>query len=323
MSIVVQYRPVRGVLMILPIVLLCGGGCARSMTLSRFEYRQLEMGVQARMVVYAEKPQIAEEACRAAYARVAQLEDIFSDYRPTSEAMRLCAKSGGRPAAVSSELFDVLSRAVEISRRTDGAFDVTVGPYVQLWRTARKSGVLPSPEELQRARRSVGWPLIRLNPANHTVQLLAPDMRLDFGGIAKGYAGDQAIAVLESHGIRRALFEAGGDIVVSGPPPGKRGWTIELPGLANQPKSIELKDASVSTSGDAVQSVQIDGRRYSHVVDPTTGVGLSEHFAATVVAPKGILSDALSTALTVMGPERGMKLARRYPNVRAWIGTTR
>jgi thiamine biosynthesis lipoprotein len=302
------------------VLLLCGGGgCARSgAALSRFEYRQLHMGVQARLVVYAENPPKSEDACRDAYARVAQFEDIFSDYRPGSEAMRLSAKSGGPPVQVSPELFEVLAYAVELSRKSDGAFDVTVGPLVQLWRNARKTKKLPTTQQIEQAKRSVGWRLVKLDAKNQTVQLLAPNMRLDFGGVAKGYAGDEVIKLLKSRGIPRAMFEAGGDIVVGDAPPGESGWTIELPGLAGEPKKVKEKHRGISTSGDTVQYVEFEGKRYSHVVDPRTGIALSDQFMATVIAPSGMASDALSTAMTVVGPEKARALAREY-RVRAWV----
>jgi len=271
------------------------------------------MGVQVRLVVYASSKPAAQAACEAAFARVAELEDVFSDYRPTSELMRLCARAGGPPVRVSDELMFVLQRAQELSKRSDGAFDVTVGPYVQLWREARKTKQMPSPEALAAARDKVGWRLVRIHPDRKTVRLAVPGMKLDLGGIAKGYAGDEAMRVLRANGIDSALFEAGGDIVVGEPPPGERGWKIELPeNAATEQRSLTLSNAAVSTSGDTEQFVEIDGKRYSHVVDPRTGIGLTDRVAATVMAKDGITSDSLSTAACVMGPEKGRQLVEGY-----------
>lgn len=283
------------------------------------------MGVQVRLVVYAASEAAAETACQAAYARLAELEDIFSDYRPDSELMRLCQRAGGVPIPVSTELFTVLTRSRELSQQSEGAFDVTVGPAVQLWRQARKTGQMPDPKALAAARDRVGWQLVRLHPDRRTVRLAVPGMRLDLGGIAKGYAGDEAIRVLRENGIDRALFEAGGDIVVSDPPPGERGWKIELPENAPaEQRTLILANAAVSTSGDTEQHVEIDGKRYSHVVDPRTGIGLTDGTAATVIAPDGITADSLSTAACVLGPEKGHALVDRYDGTRAYIeqGTT-
>jgi thiamine biosynthesis lipoprotein len=300
----------------------CAAGCAsRQQDLQRYEYVEIHMGVSVRLTVYAPGEAAAKSACSAAFERVGQLEDVMSDYRPTSELMHLCARAGTGPVPVSSDLFTVLQYAQDVAARSDGAFDVTVGPFVQLWRRARKTGQLPERDELNDAAVRTGWRLIRLDSSRRTVELIRPGMRLDLGGIGKGYAGDAAIATLKQHGIDRALFEAGGDIVVSGPPPGKRGWTIELPDAPQsaQKRTLELANAAVSTSGDTEQFVIIAGQRYSHVVDPHTGIGLTERTMATVIAPRGITSDALSTAITVLGPARGKALAAQYRGVRAFI----
>jgi thiamine biosynthesis lipoprotein len=291
-----------------------------ALALTRYQYSQLHMGVEVRLVVYAVDEAAAARACTAAFRRVAELEDIMSDYRKTSELMRLCARGGGPPVRVSEELFFVLERAQQLSRRSGGAFDVTVGPYVALWRQARRSGQLPAADALRRAAGHVGWRKMRLDRRRRTVQLLVPGMRLDLGGIAKGYAGDQTLKTLQQHGVTRALVEAGGDIVVSGPPPDREGWQVELPAAPNAKKpSVTLAHAAISSSGDTEQFVEIGGRRYSHVVDPRTGLGLTNRLMATVIARDGVTSDSLSTAVTVLGPEQGAALVRSVPGARVFI----
>lgn len=304
-------------LVILLIGTVASGGCSHEPRLQRFHYAQIKMGVQVGLAVYAPDQPTAETACRAAFQRVEALENLMSDYRKDSELLRLGARAGGPAVQVSPELFFVLQKAQTLSRQTDGAFDVTVGPEIQLWRRARKNGQLPGREELEGARALTGWRMMRLSGADRTVRLEKPGMRLDLGGIAKGYAGDEAIRVLAGHGIKSALFEAGGDIVVSDPPPQARGWTIAIENANGAPEKLVLHNCAISTSGDTVQFVEIGGNRYSHVVDPRTGQALTNHYAATVVAPRGIDTDALSTALTVMGPE-GMKLLPRY-QAHGWL----
>lgn len=301
---------------------------ARGENLTRYSYAQVHMGVEARLTVYAPSESAAERACAAAYRRMAALEDIMSDYRPTSELMRLCARAGGPPVKVSPELFTVLSRAQELSQKSRGAFDVTVGPYVRLWREARKTRRLPSPAALRAARKLVGWRKVRLDPRRRTVRLLVPGMRLDLGGIAKGYAGDEAIRVLWRNGIARAMFEAGGDIVTGGPPPGRGGWRIEVADrgrdwIGSVPEYITLKHAALSSSGDTAQFVEIGGRRYSHIVDPRTGLGLTDRIAVSVLAPNGSTSDGLSTTLSVLGPEKGRAVVRSRPGMKAWFRRAR
>jgi FAD:protein FMN transferase len=291
---------------------------SRAQLLEQYQYTEIHMGVPVRIVVYAPNSDTAERACRAAFARFAALEDIFSDYRPTSEMMRLCEKADGPPVPVSPELFLVLQRAQTLAAQSDGAFDMTVGPLVQLWRAARKEKRLPSLTALREAKSRVGWWRIVLDAKARTVRLLLPGMRLDAGGIAKGYACDEAQKELKRHGITRALVEAGGDIVVSGPPPGQSGWKIAV-----DARTWTLANRAVSTSGDTNQFVEIGGKRYSHIVDPRTGLGLTDRIAVTITAPDGITSDSLSTAVSVLGEAKGRALIARYPGVTAFVRSAR
>jgi len=277
----------------------------------RRQYAELHMGVAARIVLYAPDDATARRAARAAYARMALLEDIMSDYRPESEVRRLAARAGAA-VPVSGDLFVVLARAVDLWRRSDGAFDPTVGPFVELWRAARRSGRLPPRAELDSAARRVGSDKVHLDSVARTVRLDAPGMRIDLGGIAKGYILDRALDALRAQGVTRALLEAGGDIVLGDAPPGRRGWRIALP----EGDTI-LANHAVSTSGDTEQFVIIGGVRYSHVIDPRTGMGLTSRREATVVAPDGVTADGLATALTVLDDERGARLLRSFPQAAA------
>jgi len=279
------------------------------------------MGVDARLVVYAPDQPTAERACAAAFQRIAALDSIMSDYRRDSELMRLCAGAGGPATPVSPDLFLVLRRSQEVARHSGGAFDITAGPLIALWRKARKAAVLPQPAEIERAWALVGWEKLRLNEEARTVQLAVRGMKLDLGGVAKGYAADGAQHVLKQHGITRALVELGGDIVVSGPPPGADGWTIRVPNAGDDqgPADLRFSDRAVSTSGDTEQFAVIGGRRYSHVVDPRTGQPLTNRVQVTLTAPDGLTSDPLSTSLTVLGREDRSKLLKAYPGVTAYV----
>lgn len=327
--------------LLIALISLQAGAC-RSAPLQRFEYSEVAMGGRARIVVYASDQAMAEGACRDAFARIAFLEDIMSDYRPTSEISRLCAKSGGPPVKVTPELFFILRKSRELSRRSGGAFDVTVGPLVKLWRKARKTGVLPPQDEINAARKLVGWHRMTLDSEASTVQLKEPGMQLDLGGIAKGYACDEALRILKQAGIKSALVEMGGDMVVSGPPPGTKGWEIEVLNAGSTfnvqrsgfkvqgstskvqgsgANTARLVNCAISSSGDTEQYVEIGGVRYSHIVDPRTGIGLTDRIAVTIIAPNGVTSDGLSTAVSVLGAKRGRTLASTYPGVSVYIRT--
>jgi thiamine biosynthesis lipoprotein len=287
--------------------------------LVRFTFTEPRMGTQFKIVLYAPDEATATNAARAAFKRIADLDLIMSDYRTTSELMQLCRQAGGEPVRVSQELFFVLSKAQHVSKLSDGAFDVTVGPVVKLWRRARRAHELPDPEALARARTLVGYQNIKLDEKAQTVQLLKPGMQLDLGGIAKGYAADEALAVLKKQSIRHALVAAGGDIAVSDAPPDAKAWKIGIAPLEDPKRKpsryLYLENAAVSTSGDAEQYVEINGKRYSHIVDPKTGIGLIGRQSVTVVAQKGIDSDSLTKVVCILGPQRGFKILDAIPGV--------
>ena len=284
-----------------------------SPSLRRFEFRKVLMGVECRIVLYARDEATAKRACIAAFDRIAQLDALMSDYRPDSELMQLCDKAHEAPMRISADLFSVLKTVWEIAKSSGGALDITVGPFVTLWRRARQTKQLPTEAELAAAKYKVGWQKVQLNPKERTVRLLVSGMRLDLGGIAKGYAGDCALAVLRRFGIMRAMVEFGGAIELGDPPPRRKGWRIALPDATGKPRKVlELKNCAVSTSGTTEQFVEINGQRYAHIVDPRTGLGLTKWVLVTVIAKKGILSDPLATALCVLGEEEGRKLATAY-----------
>lgn len=291
----------------------------------KHEFLQIRMGVPVSIQVYAADGALANQAADAAYDRLRELDRMLSDYDPDSELMRVVSSYGpGEPFAVSPELLFVLQQALELSQRTDGAFDVTVGPMVKLWRRARRRGELPSEEQLTAALQSVGHKHLCIDAEAGTVTLLRTDMQIDLGGIAKGYAADEALRVLKQHGLTQVLVDAGGDIVTGDPPPGRNGWRIVVEPLEaddGDVQSLELSHAAAATSGDAYQYVEIDGTRYSHIVDPTTGLGLTKRSSVTVVAPTGIVADGLASAVSVLGPQRGLELIEETPGAEALIVT--
>jgi len=280
--------------------------------LERFEFTQIQMGMAFRVVLYAPDADSANAAAAAAYGRIRQLNGIMSDYEHESELMLLCRTAGtGRAVPVSRDMLVVLSRAVALSRKSDGAFDVTVGPLVRLWRKARRMKQLPATAELDAARAVVGYRYVRVDEEAGTVELLKPGMQLDLGGIAVGYAVDETLALLTARGITSALVDGSGDVGVSGAPPGTPGWRIGIAPLeADREPSryLVLKNAAVTTSGDAYQFIEIDGKRYSHIVDPRTGLGLTDRSSVTVIAPNCTIADSYTKAVAVLGPEPGIKL---------------
>src|SRR5690625_480403 len=277
--------------------------------LARYEFKEMHMGTDVRMVLYATDSLIAADAADAAYQRIADLEEILSDYIDKSEINRLSRTSGsGRTVRVSEPLYRVLKRAGEISERTGGAFDLTVGPFVELWRISRRIGELVPEEEVREAARSVDYRNIRFDEDCRCVELRESGMKLDAGGIGKGFASDEALAVLKKHGITSALVASAGDIAVGEAPPGRAGWEVGLNIVNDEGERVEqtvtLTNAAISTSGDLFQFLLIDGVRYSHIVNPRTGYGITRQGFVTVIAPDATTADGYASAFSVLGPEK-------------------
>jgi FAD:protein FMN transferase len=279
--------------------------------LTRYEFSQRLMGISFDISVYASDETVANEAAEAAYRRIRELNAIFSDYEPDSELNRLCKTAGtGRAVPVSRELWEILLASVALSEKSDGEFDITVGPLIRLWRKARRNKQLPDPEQLAAARSLVGYKLIKLDHQTRTVELTKAGMQLDLGGIAVGYACDEVLKIFQQRKLPRVMIDGSGDILVGEPPPSQDGWTIGIaPTSPDGPPSrqLSLKNAAVSTSGDVFQHVEINGVRYSHIVDPRTGLGITDRSTVVVVAKTCLAADAWSTTVSVLGPERGIK----------------
>mgnify|MGYP000610350313 FL=1 len=277
------------------------------------------------MVVYAREEAHALKACLAAYHRLSELDAKMSDYRPDSELMQLCQRAVGRWVRVSRELFYVLWRAQKLASQTDGAFDITVGPLVQLWREARRTARLPDEATLSAAKARTGWRKLELSLRRRAARLAIAGMQLDLGGIAKGYACDEVLRTLKRFGIRYALVQMGGDMVVGEAPPDQKGWRIEIPSLAESRQLDQLSSPQIariaslsrcalSVSGSTEQYVEIEGKRYAHIIDPRTGLGLTRLILAIVRARDGITADSLATAACVLGVEGIGRLRKLYPH---------
>ena len=279
------------------------------------------MGADFRIVLYADSEKVAKEVANAAFAEVERLNAILSDYDPESELSRLSDTSGsGQHIALSDDLFSVLDASQKLARQTAGAFDVTIGPCVRLWRIARFRKAFPLTEKLAEVRKAVGFRHLNISHTKQTALLEVPNMVLDLGGIAKGYVADKALMVLRKRGIGSALVDAGGDLSLGDPPPGRKGWRIEVGGLKHPDLPVlELAHCSIATSGDVEQFVEIDGKRYSHLINPSTSIGLTTRMQVTVVTSTGIQADSLASALSVLGTERGSKLVQKLSGVRAYF----
>jgi thiamine biosynthesis lipoprotein len=292
-------------------------------TLHRFEAVEPHMGTLVQITVYTPGEEAAREAFRAGFDRIRALDAILSDYKSDSELNRLTSDAVRTAAPVGPDLFAVLSAAQELAAGTGGAFDITKGPVTRLWREARRTREVPAPAALSEANRRTGYRKLRLDQARHTVTLAQEGMALDVGGIAKGYAASEALAAIGGTRVRSAMVAISGDLAFSDAPPGTAGWRIGLHDVTGEaagvPAIVELASAAVSTAGPAEQHLDAHGRRYSHIVDPLTGMGLTDDLTVTVVASHGLIADGLDTAISVLGVERGLALIEGRTDAAALI----
>ena len=282
--------------------------CFSSFSQTRYEYTHPQMGTMFRIILYANDSLSASYATSKAFSRLDDLNLILSDYREDSEVNRLCRTSGtGKYIIISTDLWAILQESVKAAQLSKGYFDVTIGPMTQLWRRMKRQKQLPSDQQIEDARAKTGIKHIIFNADNQSVMLKKQGMRIDFGGIGKGFAEDEMMKVLYENGIKSAMIEAGGNIIVTDSPSDlPKGWEI----IINE-KKYYLKNCGISTSGDLYQFVEIEGKKFAHILDPKTGIGFTEPRQISVIAKDGTSSDWLSTALCLMDKKDGRNLVKK------------
>jgi len=272
---------------------------------------QLLMGTTLSITLDAVGDARSDACLQASFDEVRRLESLYSDWEPASE-LSLLNRCGA--CAVGPELEQLLGLALEVSAQSQGAFDASVGPLVLLWREARRTGVQPQSQACRNAAALIGWKAVELDREQHRARLARPGMALDLGGIGKGYALDRAAAILRARGFPRALLDFGGQLLALDAPAGRAGWPVEVrdPRGGSAPWfELELRGGSLSTTSDDQQSLEVGGRRFSHVLDPRSGAPVAGRLAACVIASEAARADAWSTALYVPGAETGLPLAER------------
>jgi len=281
----------------------------------RFSFNELKMGSPFTIIFYSDDSAKAARLASRCFKLVDSLVLIYSDYIDSSELCRLSATSGpdALPVKVSPALLDILVLSHIAFEKSNGAFDITIGPLVKVWRKARKTKEFPDSEAVKAARSHVGFNNLLIDTVNKTVRLLKPGMQLDLGGIAQGYMAQKTIDLLQSEGVKQALVNVSGDIVVSGAPPGTKGWLvgINVPELADEliPRKLLLHNKSVTTSGDVYQFLEHAGKKYSHIIDPRSGYGITSQRNVTAIANDGTTADWLATACSILTIKQAKKLA--------------
>lgn len=293
-------------------------GCGRG-RLTRYEYRRVIMGVDARLTFYAHHDDAAGRIASRAFDRLGQLDAVMSDYRRDSEINALVDQPPGVPVPLGPDLEGVLRASLRAAELTQGAFDPTCGPLVTLWREARQKKVVPGSDGIARARRSVGARFVELIPrpdagSPATVILRASGMKLDLGGIGKGYAAAAARDAIRRAGAPRCLVALAGDVAAGAPPPGMPGWEVAIGAGTRSLGVLLISDVCVSTAGETEQFTEIGGVRYSHIIDPRTGQATTNAPCVTVISPEGAMADALDTGLVVLGKRPAWEVMKNLPD---------
>lgn len=289
----------------------------------KYSFQQPKMGSPFNIVIYSLDSLEAERAAISAFKMIDTLNQIYSDYLPESELNKLCSTSGsGEWMKVSEPLFNILKKAYNASKISFGSFDVTVSPVVRLWRTARREKKLPKIDSLRAAKQKVSYKYIEFNATNKSVRLKKLGMQLDLGGIAKGETAQRAYLRLYELGFPYSLIDAGGDIVAGNVPPEVKGWSVAI----NLPESEELMDRpllllnkAVTTSGDLYQYLEVNGKKYSHIINPATGFALTNTRNVTVIANNGADADWLTKACSILPINKAMKLVKKFPSAEVQI----
>ena len=277
------------------LIAVCIGGCRANDTQREpLYFVHAAMGTKIEVRIDDNDAQRARAAAIAAFERIDALDAAWSDWRPDSELSRFNRSTRIGVFEVSADTSTALAIAIEVAYATEGRFDPTVGPLVALWRLSRASGVLPSPAVLDAARKRVGFRRVECNGLT-SLNKLAPDLAIDFGGIAKGLAAAELVVVLAQHGCPRCLVAVAGDLAAGEAPQGSDAWRIDIAWPNGTREEIPLLRQNASTSGDAEQFVEIDGQKYAHIIDPATGLGATTTRQVTVIGAR-VSSEELSAA---------------------------
>ena len=280
------------------------------------------MGTEVTFSAYTSDPDRAEHAFSAAYDEIRRVERLMTDWErpgePESDIVRVNKAAGKKPVKVSPETIEVIEKSLEMSRRSEGAFDITFAAMHGLWKFDEDMDKsVPLPEEIEQRRKLINWRDVLVNAKAGTVKLRRAGMRMGLGGIAKGYGVDRCSAVLRAAGLENFMVQAGGDLFVAGRK-GSANWMVGVRDPRGGPRDIiarmPIQDHAFSTAGDYERGFVLNGRRYHHIIDPKTGYPATASREVTIFAPSAFLADALDDSVFILGPQKGMELVDSYPD---------
>ena len=280
---------------------------------TRFRFSEQKMGSPLNIIFYAADSVIANKQARACFKLVDSLNHIFSNYDSSSELTRINNNAGIAKSMASPLMWELLLESKRAYTKSHGAYNITMGPLTHLWRTARRLKQFPTTTQIKNNLLLSDFNKIQMNAQDHSIYLSDKGMQLDFGGIGKGYIAQKVVDYLKKEGVTSSLVDAGGDIVFGDAPPNKKGWIVGVnqPEQADDllPEKLQLHNMSVATSGDVYQFIEHNGKKYSHIIDPKTGYGVTSLRNVTVIANDGAVADWLATACSILPINEAKKLA--------------
>ncbi len=303
------------------LTILCEAWTEAKTDFKTIKFTETCMGTDFTILIDHPNINIAKKAAAKAFKEAHRLDQILSDYIGESELSKLSQNSGSSKFyPLSNDLFEVLAASQKLAIETGGAFDITIGPFSRLWRIARFRKILPDNEKLTSTQERVGYEKLILDYEKKEAQLVEKAMVLDLGGIAKGYAADQMLKILKQIGVCRVLINAGGDILLGDAPRGRNGWRIEIGGRMHPDlPTLAISNIAIATSGDFEQSVTLNDQTFSHLINPFTGIGLTNLSQVTVLAPTAMTADSLASACLVLGSQKGLQYLKSKQNIQAFF----
>ncbi|WP_240345168.1 FAD:protein FMN transferase [Flavobacterium sp. CLA17] len=292
---------------------LCSFACTGQVMRKR---TTLLMGSRFDITIVAEDSLTAETRIKETIAEITRIENLISDWKSDSQVSEVNQNAGIRAVKVDKEVFDLTKRAITISKITNGAFDISFAALEKVWKYDGSMTEMPTPEQIKKSVEKVGYQNIVLDSIQSTIFLKLPGMKIGFGSIGKGYAADKAREVMEAKGVKAGIVNASGDLTTWGAQPNGKEWTIGITNPFDTDKFVKifsLKREAVTTSGNYEKFIELNGKRYSHIINPITGYPATGIVSATVFGPSAEMANGFSTSLIVLGKDAGLQLINKYP----------
>ena len=306
----------------LSLILLTAVGFSENSNAKIYSYTHACMGTEFKLLIHSKRPaQEVNEVALSAFTLADKIDNKFSDYSAESEVSKFNEFEANIPFKLSLDLLDLLITSKQFHTKTNYAFEPASGALTRLWRLSKRTGTSPNGEDLASAIEASSTNNLLIDKKNKTLTKTNKLTRLDFGGIAKGLAADKMMRHLKKNNFNTCSISAGGDVIVGSPPPGKKFWKVKIRPYGNSPIgefNVKLSNAAVSTSGSIEQSITINGKKYSHIINPKKGLGLESNISVTVISKNATTTDALATSICIIG-KGGLEILQNYPEAEASI----